>query len=907
MGRDAELARLADLLDGAREGTSGALLLSGEAGIGKTALLGAAAGLAAGFRCVRTRGVEAEMQLAHAGLLEVLSPLRDCLDDLPERQAAALAGAFGWEPSTVPADRFLVCAATVSLLAAAAERAPVLVVVDDVQWVDRESTAALNFAARRLGDDRVCVLLAGRPATRVDGVATLVLSGLDPEQAAALVGEAIAGPVLQGLVSATGGNPLGLLESARALTDAQRHGTAPLPDHLPLGERLLHQFADDLAGLAPAARRAVLLLALDRSHGAATVAEALHREGLVAADALEEALDHGILVRDTSGLRFRHPLLRSAVLTGVPAGERRSAHLTLAAALPEGEDDWARAWHRASAATAPDPALCEELARLAAATRARQGHAASSAALERAAALAGRPERAAGLLAESAADAFVAGDAERTRLLVDRVLREPAAPPAARGRAYLTLGTLEQYAGSVPRAVELLAAAAELVDGSARVPALAELALCRFRVGDLDGIRACADGVRACADPADPWQELVADFTGGLAGFLEGDVATGADLLGSVVDRGLGPLRDDLRSFLFVALAAAFLGDVHRVVASGVHHRHLMRAREQGALGILVPSLAIMAAGLAWTGDHRAAFADAGEALELADMLGYAADAAVAAEQLAWQSAARGLHEDARAALVRARALTDRAGTTAVAAHQTLTAAFCALCRDDPAEVVALLEPRLAVDGGVGAMGEPLGVAPDLVEAYVATGRAADARELAARLAAVTPEAAPAHLRALAARARALAATEDAEAFAAFEEALALHEQAPDAFEAARTRLAHGSRLRRAGRRVDAREPLRQAQGAFAAMDLSAWADRAGHELAATGQQRQPRTHGAEPLTSQETRVALHAARGLSNRDIAAALFLSPRTVERHLGSVFRKRGLRSRTELAAAPGRGDL
>jgi DNA-binding CsgD family transcriptional regulator len=275
---------------------------------------------------------------------------------------------------------------------------------------------------------------------------------------------------------------------------------------------------------------------------------------------------------------------------------------------------------------------------------------------------------------------------------------------------------------------------------------------------------------------------------------------------------------------------------------------------------------------------------------------------AVAVKMLAWQSAARGLHEDARQALERARALTDRAGTTGVAAHQAITAAFCALCRGDLAEAAALLEARIAADGGVGSMGEPLGVAPELVEAYGGLGRPADAAALAGRYAEVSASSPAPPTVALVARCRGLTADGDDAAAEAFETALAAHAQAPDAFETARTRLLYGARLRRTGRRVAAREQLRVALDAFAAMDLTAWARRAADELGATGATARPRRPlASEPLTSQETRVALLVARGLSNREVAAALFLSPKTIEHHLASVFRKRGFRSRTELAAA------
>jgi DNA-binding CsgD family transcriptional regulator len=319
-------------------------------------------------------------------------------------------------------------------------------------------------------------------------------------------------------------------------------------------------------------------------------------------------------------------------------------------------------------------------------------------------------------------------------------------------------------------------------------------------------------------------------------------------------------------------------------------------------VGVLVPILAITAAGRSWLGDHAGAFADAGEAAELAEHLGYAADASVAVELLAWQSAARGLHDEARQALVRARVLTDRAGTTSVAAHQAVTAAFCALCRSDLTEVVDILVARIAADGGRGEMGEPLGVAPLLVEAYVGLGRTADAVALTRQYADVTPSSAPSWARALVLRCQGLTAPDTATAHEAFEQALQAHEDTADPFESARTRLLLGSRLRRDGQRVAAREQLRIAHDAFTRMELTHWAAQAAAELAATGATARPRGTGTEqPLTSQETRVALLVAEGKSNREVAAALFLSPKTIERHLGNVFRKRGFKSRTELASS------
>jgi DNA-binding CsgD family transcriptional regulator len=356
-------------------------------------------------------------------------------------------------------------------------------------------------------------------------------------------------------------------------------------------------------------------------------------------------------------------------------------------------------------------------------------------------------------------------------------------------------------------------------------------------------------------------------------------------------------LREEPRLLPYTVLALGWLEDV---VAATPHVEHRIRiARERGALGVLVSTLSMTAHGRAlYLGDHTGAFADAGEAVELAGHLGYVADAAPAEELLAWEYAARGRHEEAGRHLQRARALVTQAGTSAVAAHLALTEAFCALCRADLGVVVDVLEARLAADGGLGALGEPLGVAPLLVEAYAATGRRGDAAALTARYAAETADPLP-PTAALIARCRALA-TDGPDAEIAFGESLALHADAPDGFEAAHTRLLYGEWLRREGRRTESRDQLGLAADEFGAMDLTQWTQRADAELRATGRTARPRRALAEePLTPQETRIAALAADGMANREIAAALFLSPKTVEHHLSTVYRKRGLRSRAQLA--------
>ncbi|MGY1726488.1 AAA family ATPase [Geodermatophilus sp. SYSU D01062] len=899
MGRAAELARVDRLLADARAGRPGLLVVEGEAGVGKTALLEAAAARAAGWTVLRARGIESEATLPQAVLLELLGPLRPLLPEVPPGQAAALAAALGWGPADVPGERHLVAAGTLSLLAAAAATAPVLVLVDDLQWADAESAAALLFAARRVHGDRVAVLVARRPdPDPLPGAEVLPVAALPADAARALLAGTVAPTVAHRLVDRVGGVPLALLEVAAALPPAQRAGTEPLPVDLPAGPALAGALEPELAALPAGAREALLLLAAAYDGSAAAVAAALARSGTDPAAALDAAEQRGVVVRDGDALAFRHPLLRSLVWRRATPAERRRAHRLLAGTARAG-DDLAVVWHRALAAAGRDEALAGELAAAADRARARRGYAASSAALERAAALTGDATRAAGLLAAAVRDAAVGGDAARARALAGAVLRG-AAPAAARADVLHVLGRLEQDAGSVPAAGDLLRAAADLATGRTAAWVLTDLTVVQHRLGDVDGMQATARRITAAADAGDPLQRVLAAWVTGVAALHAGDPDRGRPRLRRALEgvEAEPELRAEPRLLPLLVIAVGWLADP--LAAVPVVERRVREAREVGALGVLVAVLAMTAHGRAWMlGDHAGAYADAGEAVELAEQLGYVADAAPALELLASEAAMRGRHAEAAAHLDRARALVTRAGTAAVAAHLPVHEAFCALCRGDLATVARVLEARLAADGGVGPLGEPLGVAPLLVEAWTGLGRAAEAAELAGEYERVSRSPLP-QTAALVARCRALPCPDDDAAAALFERALAAHALAPDPFETPRTRLLFGARLRRSGQRTRAREELAAAADAFAALDLTAWAQRAEDELRATGRTARPRRPlPEEPLTAQETRIAVLAARGASNAEVAAALFLSPKTVEHHLSSVYRKRGLRSRVGLA--------
>ncbi|MGY1755097.1 AAA family ATPase [Blastococcus sp. SYSU D01042] len=906
VGRETELRAIAAAVESARSGRCATVVLEGDPGVGKTTLLDAAVDSATGFCVVRTVGIEADLRVGHAALLDLLGPLRTGLSQLPGAQAAALQAALGWSAGARPGDRHLVAAATLSLLAAAAERRPVLVVVDDLQWVDAESAGAVAFSARRLGGDRVAFVLARRPAAGPEdgpddlaGLPRHQVAGLEPAAALALLEGRIAAPVARRLVAATAGNPLALEELARCLTPEQRRGSVPLPDALPVGTRIAEGFARIPAEAPAGVRRALLLAATAAEQAAGPVVAALRAEGVDAERALAQAEDLAVLVVDQGRLAFPHPLVRSALLAAASPAERRSAHAALAAVLVDHPQRRAR--HLAQATLGHDDALAADIEGLAADERSRRGYAGASQLQERAALLRSSAVTATRSRATAVHDALLAGDVTRVRRLAGEVLAGPA-EPAARGQVLWCLGELEQYAGSVPAAEGLLREAADTAEGHDRLRALGSLAFVGYRLGARETVTRAAAEIRSLADPEDPEHAVLADFTEGSALGFAGRWAEARAPSLRALERLEGDprLRHDPRFLVMALLAPFWAGEPRRVWTYA--DRWIDAARSAGALGVLPPVLSLVASGTAFLGDHRRAYATAGEAVEMGAELGYAADVATAYELLAWEEAARGRHAEADSALVASRRLAERAEVADGAVFVHLVDAFAAFCRGDLHRVVDVLERRIAVDGGRLPRGDyELGVAPDLVEAYLGLGRRADAGALAARHAALHAEAVDPGVRAHVARLAGLLAEDRAVAERAFARAHEAHAEGDDSFAAARTRLLHGTTLRHAGQRVAARAQLREALAAFDAMGLEAWSSRARAELAATGLRvRRPPGTGGE-LTSQETRVALLVAQGLSNRDIAAALFLSPRTVEHHVTTALRKRGLRSRAALAAA------
>ena len=919
-GRDEELTALDAALGRAGAGAPALTLVVGEPGIGKTALVAEAAGRAArrGWQVLLVQGIEAEAEAAvpFAALLALSRPLARHRSALPPAQRGALEAALGeLPPGEHAGEEFLVGAALLSLLAAAAADRPVLVVADDMQWLDRDSTATLLFAARRLGHDPVALVATLRagsaPPAGLGGFEELRLGGLAPQAAAEVLGQGFTPDVVRRLTGLTAGNPLALAECARALTTAERTGAAPLPDALPVPARLAEVYTAELRRLPPSAQALVLLAAVSRDQAAAPVTGALQAQGLDVQDALASAA--GVLSVAGGSLTFRHPLLRAAALRDAGESEVRTAHAAMARTVTTPQ---ARALHRAEATLGFDEDLAVELAAVAEHARARSGHAAASRAGERAARCTADPERSADWLSRAIEDAYLAGDTDRVQRLAAELLDATAGTSSqpvreAQARVLTCLGQLEQFSGTYRRAAELLEEAAGLATGRALLRTLTELSHVYYNSDQPQQQARVAERAAVAADDQDAEQVMLASYLQGAALGWAGRTEQAAPLLLRALDllEHDPQLREDPRHMAVAFFAPQWLiapGLLPPMEARAYIERRLETARRVGALGALTIGLTLAAAGFGWFGDHVRAYACAGEAVDLLAALGRRSEPGIAHEILAVECAGRGLHDDALALLHRAREIVAVSGIEGTPAHLAQVEAWCALCRGDLDEVVRVLEGQLEHRGGLDRDLASLDVPAVLVEAYVGLGRTADARALTERFEAAPSADQVPYTRAMLQRCRALTAEEPDTAAAAFEAALEQHAGDVDLLEGSRTRLLYGMWLRRCGRRVDAREELRAAERAFLAMDLTLWAGRAAHELAGTGE-RSRRTGSPSALTSQETRVALLAAEGRTNREIASALFLSPKTVEHHLGAVLRKRGLRSRTELARLVAQDDL
>jgi DNA-binding CsgD family transcriptional regulator len=898
LGREQERHEIERALARAHAGASTTLALVGEPGIGKTALLDDAVARAGGMQVLRARGIESEAQIPFASLLELLRPALGLLEAIPRPQAVALEGALALRPAPAQ-ERFAIGAATLSLLAAYAEQGPVAVVVDDAHWLDGSSAQALLFAFRRLVADPIAVLLAVREgeSSLLDGadLPTLRIGGLSSDDAAALLPGLAPAAALR-LHGATAGNPLALLE-----LESDAHDLAFAPEGAPvlIPARIARAFVRRVGLLDEPAQRALVLAATSDSGDLPMLERAASRLG-IDVSALAGAESAGLVVLRAGSVEFRHPLARSAIYADAPAAQRRDAHRALAAALPDRDID-RRAWHLAGAAVGADASASAALEQAGARSRDRSAYATAAAAFERAGRLAADTERRALLLWEAAETAWLAGLADRAVALLDEA-RGATGDPARLVRIDELAGNIATRRGPVMQGHAILTAAAERADPERAVAMLSEAAVACFSAGNPAEMLVVAERARA-ALPTHPSTRarFLAETAFGMAQILGGDAAAGAEAIHGAIAlaEGSPELRDDLKLVPWLALAPVFLREAD--AGRSLLDHALATARARAAVGALPLALNLIARDLA--GGDRWAVAESTyrEAIDLARESGQRAQLAFGLAGLAWLQARRGREQECRALAAEALTLSRELGSRLYDVWAAAALGELELGLGEEARAVEHFEHQREILSEVAITDVDLSPAAELVDAYVRLGRGADAEAVAVEyLAAAEAKGQPWSL-ARALRSRGLLAA-DADVAAPFEAALRQHANTVDAFEEARTRLAYGQRLRRARRRVLAREQLRAAADTFERLDARPWADRARAELAATGEtvrRRDPST--IDELTPQELQIALLLGEGRTTRETAAALFLSPKTIEYHLRHVYIKLGIHSREELAAA------
>lgn len=905
VGRREERARIDRLLDQAAAGRGGALAIRGEAGIGKTALLEYARRRARATTIVETTGVESEFELPFAALADVLRPLLAHLDELPESQQELVRAALALGPAR-PVDRFALGAASLGLLAAAAGKGMLLVLVDDAHWLDAASRDALVFAARRLGADAVALIFAAREEEPVPfepaGVAALVLSGLGHQDAAVLLEGVVADDTLDTLIELTQGNPLALLELPATLSEAQLHGREPLEQPLPVGAGIQGAFARRALVLGESTRRALLVAAADDSGSIAVVEAACRRLGAGTGD-LRRAEDADLLYVDGSQIEFRHPLVRAAMYQGAAPSERRDAHRALADVL-EGLDEFRHAWHSAAAAAGPDAEAATALAAVAAESRARGAYAAAAAAFERAARLTPDGNERPVFLAHAADAAWLAGrTADAAALVAAGLSADPADP--ARAELLACRGRIDLYRDDQEAAFDTLLEAAQLFeeeDPSRAAELLAEAIGAALQVGGASAAEA-ATRLGALRANDDPVRELLVAQALLTATSVAGDVG-GRGRLERALDaaEGAGVLERSALHLLFAGRGRFMLG--HNDEAARLTRRALDRARQTAAFALVPQALRLLASADFDRGRWRTAYAAAGEAVELGNELEQHSTVCACLGLLADVDAAAGNADSCRAHATAAIEIASERGLGFYRERAERALGRLELALGRAAEAIEKLEnvyARLTRAGNWEANVTP---AWDLVEAYARAGSVEAARELLAGAKEAMPPA-MAGEEAVIQRCDGIVG-DDISFEASFERALALHDADPFPFERARTELAYGERLRRAGQRKHARERLHAALVVFDDLGAGAWSARARSELAATGERLRPAAAARESLTPREMQVALAVAEGASNNEAAAALYLTPKTVEYHLTRVYRKLGLRSRAELVRQFARSD-
>lgn len=895
VSRERECAGIRSLIDEAREGRSGSVVLRGDPGIGKTALLEYASGLADGMTVLRTAGVDAESDLAFAGVFGLVRPILGLLDQLVGIQARALAGALGVKSSS-GADRFLISAALLGLLAAAAEEQPVLCLVDDAQWLDQPSIDAISFAARRMGAEPIAMLFAAREgeARRFDGsgLPEVVVTALDDTAARELLAgtqPSMSAAVRDRLLAEAAGNPLALLELPSGLTDDQLSGHEPLASSIPLTPRVDAVFRGRIEQLPAAAQTALLLAAAESTGDLPPVLRAVGALGF-GLDALEHA-ERAQLVKIVDGtITFRHPLVRTAAYSTATEGERQRAHAALAGVLSGDEHADRRVWHQAMATATEDEELAAALEASACRAQGRGGHASAATAFRRAAELSPDSARRGPRLAAAAQAAWDAAQGDRAMALVTEALPDAEGP--LRARLLHLRGVIETRQGRIAEGVTtLIEAIAASTEPSLTLEMLHDAVDGAVDMGDRAAMQTFGEHA-ARLSSSTPREAFTRAAVIAYAAQCNGDYVRASDAFGEALE-----LARELDDPVVLDWAARAASIVHQMGAGlPFSTRAVEVARRQGLVSLLPLALDQLAFDLEKNSEFDRAYAAAKEGYQLATevseglMLGNL-------ETIARVEAIRGHEAEAREHVREMLTLAsrNRAPTLATAARSVLGFLELALGRlDHAAEVLIELVAR-PPDHGL--PHHALIPVPDAIEAVMRATRNPSVVEAPLNRYREWVLTAPTDARrSVLARCEALTGTRPAGQ--AYGEAIELAEALP-VFERARTQLLYGEWLRRERRPTQARPHLRSALEQFQTLGAAPWASRAEAELRATGEtarKRDPSTLGQ--LTPRERTIAELAATGLSNPEIGAQLFLSPRTVEYHLGKVFSKLGIASRNDL---------
>ncbi len=903
-GRGGECARLQDLLVAARAGRSQVLVLRGESGIGKTALLDYLAESADGFQVIRAAGVESDMELAFAGLQQLCAPLMDGADSLPTPQREALAVAFGVR-SGLPPDRFLVGLAALGLLAGAG--GPVLCLVDDAHWLDRVSAQTVGFVARRLLAEPIALVCAlRRPVDALRGLPTLMLRGLAGADAQALLRSALPGridpQVADRIVAETHGNPLALLELPRGLSAAELAGGYYRPDVVPVAGRLEHHFLAQVDGLPRATQRLLLVAAAEPVGDATLLQRAAAVLGLPAA--MTAPAEEAGLIEVGARVWFRHPLVRSAIYRAARHDDRRAAHRALAQATDPGRDPDRRAWHRAHAAAGPDESVAAELEHSAGRAALRGGVAAAAAFLTRATELTPdvvtRGSRAldAAEAQRAVADVDAAGDLLAIADLAP--LDDLHRARAARLRAQLAF-TRGRGSGDAPTLIDSVhqffraASGLEPLDATMAQETLLEAVSAAMYAGRRfgDGVRGHVTASLAAgpdADPTRPAELLLRALTTRISA---GPAAGAAPTRAAVA--ALTPATWSWQAFPIGYEAAVHdLWDDdswYRIATDAVRV-----ATETGALAMLPTALTMRAGVHVQAGEFasaRALIADAAT-LSAADHHPVRYHALALAAWTGDRAEAAGLID----AAVRDGAARCEGRITAAAGYATAVL-HTGLGRYD----IAYRALRGACEyEDLGLYGWNL---VELVEAGVRAGEPAAAADALADLEERAVASGTDWALGALARSRALLST-GRTAEEHYVEAIERLGATRIAVQLARAHLVYGEWLRRENRRADARTQLRSAHEMFARFGAQAFAERTRRELQATGEKTSARPVArGDDLTPQERQIAALAGAGLTNSEIGAQLFLSAHTVEWHLRKVFAKLGIGSRRALRDAAALG--